>query len=393
MQDTVLVLNAGSSSLKFALHVADRSDPALLARGQVEGIGTAPRLTARDASGAALADSSWEPAGPGAGHALALERLAEWGSAHLDVGNLVAVGHRVVHGGAVHDRPVLIDPAVMTSLEALVPLAPLHQPHNLAAIREIASARPDLPQVACFDTAFHRGHSSVVERFAIPDALYRDGVRRYGFHGLSYEYVSRALGRIAPEIAGGRVVIAHLGSGASLCAVHEGRSVDTTMGLTALDGLPMGTRCGSIDPGVLIYLQRQNGMSVDEVETLLMRDSGLKGISGVSNDMRDLLASDEPLAAEAVEHFVHRVAQEICALASTLGGLDAVVFTAGIGERSAPVRARVCERLAWLGLEADAAANEAGGLRISRAGTAVSAWVVPTDEERMIAEHVIELMD
>ncbi len=392
MHDTVLVLNAGSSSLKFGLHVADAADPALLARGQVEGIGTAPRLSARDAAGEVLAEFGWEPAADGAGHALALEKLAEWGTEHLDVGNVVAVGHRVVHGGAEFDRSVVIDAAVMASLEALVPLAPLHQPHNLAAIREIAENRPELPQVACFDTAFHRGRPSVVERFAIPDALYRDGVRRYGFHGLSYEYVSRAFASLSPESAGGNVVIAHLGSGASLCALHGGRSVDTTMGLTALDGLPMGTRCGRIDAGVVFYLQRERGMSVDEIEALLMRDSGLKGISGVSNDMRDLLESGEPLAAEAVEHFVLRVAQEICALASTLGGLDAVVFTAGIGERSAPVRARVCERLAWLGLEVDQAANETGGPCISRPGSAVSAWVVPTDEERMIAEHVIELV-
>jgi acetate kinase len=392
MSETVLVLNAGSSSLKFALYAGEGDEPTALCRGQVEGIGSAPRLTANGADGALLAGQSWEVAPAGQGHALALERLEAWAKAHLDVPAPTAVGHRVVHGGRAFDRPVLVDPTVMAALEALVPLAPLHQPHNLAAIREIAEHRPELPQVACFDTAFHRGHPSVVERFALPDALYRQGIRRYGFHGLSYEYVVDRLRTVAPEIAHGKVIVAHLGSGASLCALEGGRSVDTTMGLTALDGLPMATRCGSIDPGVLIYLLREHRMSVDELEELLMRESGLRGISGVSNDMRALLASEAPLAAEAVEHFVQRVARETGALASMLGGLDALVFTAGIGERSAPVRARICERCRWLGIELDTPANEAGAARISTPGSTPSAWVVPTNEERMIARHVLGVL-
>jgi acetate kinase len=305
---------------------------------------------------------------------------------------VAAVGHRVVHGGAEHSRPILVDDAVLAKLEKFVPLAPLHQPHNLSAIRAAQQALPGVPQVACFDTAFHRGHEPVAELFALPYELYEAGVRRYGFHGLSYEYIAGALPQTAPAIAAGRVVVAHLGSGASLCALKGGRSVDSTMGFTALDGLPMGTRTGQLDPGVVLYLMQERSMTVKEVEALLYKQSGLLGISGVSNDMRDLLASKAPRAKLAVDYFVFRVARETAALASVLGGLDGIVFTAGIGERSAEIRRRVCESLGWLGVDLDTAANERSGPRLSRDGSKVSAWVVPTNEELMIARHARALL-
>jgi acetate kinase len=306
--------------------------------------------------------------------------------------DVAAVGHRVVHGGAEHSRPIVVDDAVLAKLEKFVPLAPLHQPHNLSAIRAARQALPGVPQVACFDTAFHRGHEPAAELFALPYELYEAGVRRYGFHGLSYEYIAATLPEAAPEIAAGRVIVAHLGSGASLCALKGGRSVDSTMGFTALDGLPMGTRSGQLDPGVVLYLMQARGMTAKEVEGLLYKRSGLLGISGVSNDMRDLLASKEPRAKLAVDYFIFRVARETAALASALGGLDGLVFTAGIGERSAEIRRRVCQSLAWLGVELDAAGNERGGPRISREGTTPSAWVVPTNEELMIARHARALL-
>jgi acetate kinase len=287
---------------------------------------------------------------------------------------------------------VRIVPAVLAELEALGPLAPLHQPHNLAGIRAVAAVQPDLPQVACFDTAFHRGHPALADWFALPRRFYDDGIRRYGFHGLSYEYIANVLPEVAPEIAGGRVVVAHLGSGASMCALDAGRSVDSTMGFTALDGLPMGTRCGALDPGVVLHLNRAYGMDADAIERMLYHDCGLKGLSGISNDMRDLLASDDPRAGQAIEVFVYRICRELGGLTAALGGLDGLVFTAGIGERSPEIRKRVCEKAAWLGIELDHAANARGGPRLSTDGSRVGVYAIPTDEELMIARHTLSVL-
>jgi acetate kinase len=303
----------------------------------------------------------------------------------------LAVGHRVVHGGARHAAPEPVGPGLLAELEALVPLAPLHQPSNLLPIRALAERDPALFQVACFDTAFHRGRPELADRFALPEELHARGIRRYGFHGLSYEWIARAMREVAPGDAHGRMVVAHLGSGASLCAIEDGRAVDSTMGFTALDGLPMGTRTGALDPGVVLHLLAE-GMSVKEIETLLYKRSGLLGVSGLSSDIRDLLASDLPAARTAVDLFVHRIVREIGALAAVLGGLDALVFTAGIGEHSAHIRARVCDRLLWLGLEIDHDANAQGRQLISSPYAKVAAYVVPTDEERMIALHCLDLL-
>jgi acetate kinase len=315
-----------------------------------------------------------------------------WLRTHLGGGVPVAVGHRIAHGGPSYAAPLRVDEAVLAALDRLVPLAPLHQPYNIAPIRSIESRFPGLPQVACFDTAFHRGHADVADRYALPDALYQEGVRRYGFHGLSYEYIARTLPRVAPEIADGAVVVAHLGSGASMCAMRAGRSVDSTMGFTALDGLPMGTRCGQLDPGVVLYLLTQKGWSATQVERLLYRDAGLRGLSGLTNDVRDLLASDAPGPRLALDYFVYRIGRELGSLAAALGGLDALVLTAGIGENSAELRARIGARAAWLGVRLDETANRAGGPRISATDSPVSVWVIPTDEERMIAEHTLAVV-
>jgi acetate kinase len=392
VKEAFLVLNAGSSSIKFLLFAVagrDRLEP--LIRGQIDDIHTVPRFIARDAEGNTIAERRMTE-GVELGYDGALAWLAEFIRREAKGLQLEAVGHRVVHGGPTFVEPVAIDGDVLAALERLIPLAPLHQPHNLAPVRMLLDRQPELPQVACFDTAFHRGHEPSAELFALPYELYEAGVRRYGFHGLSYEYVAAALPEAAPEIAGGRVVVAHLGSGASLCALKGGRSVDSTMGFTALDGLPMGTRSGQLDPGVVLYLMQERAMAPQEVEALLYKKSGLLGISGVSNDMRDLLASKVPRAKLAVDYFVFRVARETAALASALGGLDGIVFTAGIGERSAEIRRRVCESLGWLGVDLDTAANERGGPRLSRDGSKVSAWVVPTNEELMIARHARALL-
>ena len=392
--DAILVVNAGSSSLKFSAYApADGRDPTLLFKGQVEGIGTRPRFTARSADGASLADARYD-ATEVSGHDAAMAVVSVWlrGVAERGRGRIAAVGHRVVHGGTDFEAPVLIDDGVLQKLQAVVPLVPLHQPANLAGIRAVRAHQPQLPQVACFDTSFHRGHPELADRYALPEALYRDGVRRYGFHGLSYEAIARALPAVAPEIAGGRVVVAHLGSGASMCAMKAGRSVDSTMGFSALEGLPMGTRCGELDPGVLIYLMREKRMSTDEIEHLLYHDCGLRGLSGISNDVRDLLASRDPAAKRALDYFVYHACRELGALAAVLGGLDAVVFTAGIGEHSPEIRARICDAAGWLGLHLDDAANRAGGPRITTADSAVSAWVIPTDEEMTIARHTLEII-
>ena len=386
MADAILVLNAGSSSLKFSVFL-DGDPPESLLRGQLEALQSHPCFVARNAAGDVVGEKEWA-AGTTLGHEGAIEFLFAWGrGGTLGAHRIVAAGHRVVHGGVKFTRPVRVDAEMLSELEALVPLAPLHQPHNLAAIRAAARLAPDLPQVACFDTAFHRGQPAVAQMFALPRRYDEEGVRRYGFHGLSYEYIASVLPDTDARAAAGRTVVAHLGNGASMCALKSGQSVATTMGFTALDGLPMGTRCGAIDPGVLLYLIDRHGMDARALEELLYHESGLLGVSGVSSDMRTLLDSADPRAAEALDLFVHRIGREIGSLAAALGGLDALVFTAGIGENAAPIRARICRDAAWLGLELDDEANANGGPRISRSQSSVSAWVIPTNEELMIALH------
>ena len=388
--DVILVLNAGSSSLKFQIFAIGPKGLERQVKGQIDGIGVHPRFRAADAVGAVLIDERPEvqaiPDLPAATRALKvwLQGLSSY--------SLQAVGHRVVHGGPDYAAPVRIDEIVLERLQAFEALAPLHQPNNLAPIRLVRELSPDLPQVACFDTAFHRNHPAVADCYAIPRALHDEGVRRYGFHGLSYDYVSQRLREIAPEMAKGRVIVAHLGSGASMCALKAGQSVDSTMGFTALDGLPMGTRPGQIDPGVVLYLIDQKGMTAAEVSSLLYKDSGMKGLSGVSNDMRDLLASDDPRAVFAIDYFVQRCAVNIGGLAAAMDGLGALVFTAGIGENAPEIRARIAARLAWLGAALDVEANAASAPVISAPGSALRLMVVPTDEELMIAQQTLALL-
>ena len=389
--DTILVVNAGSSSVKFQIFgIEGDRELKRLVKGQIDGIGTKPRLAAQANDKSSLIDRSYEPQQV-ADVPAAISAVAEW-LRETQSFTLVAVGHRVVHGGPKYDRPVLIDHAVIASLDQYVSLAPLHQPNNLAPIRTLLTRRPELPQVACFDTAFHRGHSAVADHYAIPERFYAEGVRRYGFHGLSYEYIAERLGEVAPAVAKGRVIVAHLGSGASMCALSGGRSVESTMGFTALDGLPMGTRPGQIDPGVLLYLLTEKGMDATAVQDLLYRDSGLKGLSGISNDMRELESNADPGAALAVDYFVYRIGLHTGMLAAALGGLDAFVFTAGIGENSVTIRARIAEKLAWLGVAFDPAANAARKSLISHPQSRVALYVVPTDEELMIARHTLSLL-
>jgi acetate kinase len=386
----ILVINAGSSSIKFALyHATGDSQLDAGSHGQFEGIGTRPHLSVYGKRDAPLLDAPYASI---TDHRGAIAAIRDWIRQHGAAAEVVAAGHRIVHGGERFAEPVRITPDVLTALDRLVPLAPLHEPHNLAPIRALAEATPGLPQVACFDTAFHRTQPAVARTFALPHELTDAGVRRYGFHGLSYEYIASVLPRVAPEIAGARAVVAHLGNGASMCALRAGRSVATTMGFTALDGLPMGTRPGSLDPGVLLYLMAQHHMDARSIEDLLYHRSGLLGVSGLSSDMRTLLASDSPRAKQAVDLFVYRIGRELGSLAAALGGLDALVFTGGIGENAAEIRARVCRDAAWLGLQLDEAANRAGGPRISQPAGAVSAWVVPTDENLMIAQHTRRLV-
>ena len=389
---SILVVNAGSSSLKFSLFRLDAADALQLAvRGQIDGIGTRPHLKAKDDTGQILVERDLAVA-EAREVKDAITLAGAWLREHFPDEALLAVGHRVVHGGADYSQPLLVDEWVFAALEKLIPLAPLHQPHNLAAIRALRETQPQLPQVACFDTAFHRSHPQLADLYALPWEYYEAGVRRYGFHGLSYEYIAGVLPRVAPAIANGRVIVAHLGSGASLCALHAGKSVDSTMGFSALDGIPMGTRPGAVDPGVLLYLVGERDMTPAALEKLLYKESGLLGLSGLSNDMRLLLESPEPRARLAVDYFVHYVAKEIGALAAVLAGLDGLVFTAGIGENSPAIRARVVETCAWLGITLDADANQRGGPCISASGSAVSAWVVPTNEELMIARHAHALV-
>jgi len=367
MTDAILTLNAGSSSLKFSLFEASGGGLTRLADGELADIGDQDR-------------------------AASLDRLLNWADAHLGGDRLAAVGHRIVHGGAEFTRPARLDAAVMAKLEALSPLAPLHQPHNLAAVRAVAKARPDVAQVGCFDTAFHHGHAAEVDRFGLPREWEARGVRRYGFHGLSYDFIAGRMRELDPALAAGRMIVAHLGAGASLCAIRDGRSVDTTMGFSALDGLVMATRCGALDPGVILYLGASHGIAGPALEDLLYRRSGLLGVSGISDDMKVLLASDEAAAKEAIDLYVFRIVREIGALAASMGGLDGLVFTAGVGEHAPAIRQRVCARLGWLGASLDAAANARGGGRIGGASGRLALWAIPTDEEQVIARQTRDLV-
>ncbi|EJC83212.1 acetate kinase [Rhizobium leguminosarum bv. trifolii WSM2297] len=387
--DTILVINAGSSSLKFELF-ASAGGLRRLVKGKVEGIGTAPHLAIKSASGDRLTDETY-PHETVPDLPAAMRLVGQWLRERHE-GEMVAVGHRVVHGGPDHMHPVRVDQNVLRQLERYTPLAPLHQPNNLAPIRVLLEHQPQLAQIACFDTAFHRGHDPMTDHYAIPAHYFAEGVRRYGFHGLSYEYIAGRLAEIAPDIGRGRVIVAHLGSGASLCALKDGKSIESTLGFTALDGLPMGTRCGQIDPGVLLYLLLQGGMTAAELQDLLYKESGLKGLSGISNDVRDLLTSEAPGAALALDHFVHRIGLNAGSLAAALGGLDAFVFTAGVGENSPVMRERISRKLAWLAATLDPTRNAAGELLISTDRSKVAIYCVPTDEELMIARHTSALI-
>ena len=392
MIETILVLNAGSSSIKFQLFTVVAHDQLeWRLKGQVEGIGTHPRLVAKNVKGEILVDEMW-PAGE-VGHVpAALDKVIAFLRKQMGGELPAAVGHRVVHGGPDYSEPTVVSDAIIGRLERFVPLAPLHQPNNLGPIRTILERQPNLLQVACFDTAFHRGHPEVADRFAVPEQLYAEGVRRYGFHGLSYEYIATRLGVVAPEIAKGRVVVAHLGSGASMCAIAAGNSLESTMGFTALDGLPMGTRPGQLDPGVVLYLMSAKGMTAKTIEHFLYNECGLKGLSGVSNDVRELLTSSDPRAKLALEYFVYRIALYTGMLAAAMNGIDGFVFTAGIGQNAPAVREMVMRRLAWLGLEHDAAANAKGEGLISKKGSRIACYVIPTDEELMIARHTLHAL-
>lgn len=391
MEDYALVLNAGSSSLKFCVFQRPKGENwRLEARGQIEGIGTAPRLSVKDSQGGSLADKHLDPSVRDGRDAI--DALAAWLRSKYGGSRVLGVGHRVVHGGSRFTGPTIVNRQVLEELHKLVPLAPLHEPYNLAAIEAVFERLPDVPQVACFDTSFHRGHAAVAELIPLPREICKTELQRYGFHGLSYEYVASVLPEVAPEVAMERVIVAHLGSGASLCALKKGKSIDSTMAFTALDGLCMGTRPGAIDPGVVLHLFQCLGLSGKDVETILYKKSGLLGISGISSDMRDLLGRSEPEARLAVDYFVYRISKEIGALAAVLGGIDGLVFTAGIGENSAEVRRRICESASWLGVELDAEANAGRGPRISSPRSKVSAWVIPTNEELMIARHTGTLL-
>jgi acetate kinase len=391
VSDAILVLNAGSSSIKFSLFPGrdqpNRQD--IICDGECEGIGRRVHFTAQDHAGASLVDEVLE----GTTHEAVLAMLLRWLEQHFGDCRLVAAGHRVVHGGSLYAAPVVIDAAVTAELRRLIVLAPLHQPHNLAAVAALAKLYPAMPQIACFDTAFHQTQPELATAFALPRRFAAEGIRRYGFHGLSYQYIASVLPDfLEPTAADGRVVVAHLGSGASLCAIHGRKSVATTMGFTALDGLAMGRRCGNLDPGVVLYLIQQMGMTAAEVSDVLYNHSGLLGVSGISDDMRVLLGSDDPSAMEAVALFVYRIGRELGSMAAALGGIDALVFTAGIGEHAAEIRRRVCEAAAWLGVDLDQGKNLTGGARISRIGSRTSAWVIPTDENLMIARDTWRLI-
>jgi acetate kinase len=387
MGNLIVVLNAGSSSLKFTIYADTGEKLGVIYDGQFEGILTETRFKAKDGAGKVVEEKKWPPGAP-LDHEAAIDALFAWGRGVLNSSDrIVAVGHRVVHGGLEYTKPTVVNEHILGDLEKFVPLAPLHQPHNLAAIRIVARRNPGIPQVACFDTSFHTSIPAVAQAFALPRKYTEQGVRRYGFHGLSYEYIASVLPGVDPEAAKGRTVVAHLGNGASMCAMKELKSSACTLGFTAVEGLMMGTRCGTLDPGVMLYLMDECGMNTRDLEKLIYKESGLLGVSGISSDMRTLLESADPRAAEAVELFVYRIARELGSLAAALGGLDALVFTGGIGENAAPIRERVCRAAQWLGLEFDEKANAGGGPRISREQSRVRAWVIPTDEELMIALH------
>ncbi|MFT3760849.1 acetate/propionate family kinase [Thauera sp.] len=389
----VLILNAGSSSLKFALYAINGDVAAAPAvSGQVEGIGATPEITLKTADGQRIQEAVNASGSQGEQHRDALDHVFKLLTAHNPNLEIAAAGHRIVHGGDRYSAPVVLDARLIDELEDFIPLAPLHQPHNLRAVRAVAALMPSIPQVGCFDTAFHRTQPAVAQAFALPRKLSAEGIKRYGFHGLSYDYVARQLPDIIGERARGAVVIAHLGNGASMTALRDGRSVASTMGFTAVEGLMMGTRTGSLDPGVMLYLMEQKGMDTKALTNLLYKESGLLGVSGISQDMRTLLASDAAEAREAVDLFCYRIARELGSLAAAAGGLDALVFTGGIGEHAAPVRRKVAELAAWMGVKIDAAANADHARRIDAADSRVAVAVVPTNEERMIARYTAEAL-
>lgn len=393
MDDAIAVLNAGSSSLKFSVFIEKPGDLELLLHGQIGGLYTHPKFEVHKAGN--LIDHKTWPESEHFGHKDAIEFLLQCWAEHesMEGHGVAAVGHRVVHGGLEFTGPVKLDEEVLGKLEKLIPLAPLHQPYNLAAIRAVSEHRPDLLQAACFDTSFHRTMPVVAEEFALPRKYSEKGLKRYGFHGLSYEYIASVLPGFDSSAARGKTIVAHLGNGASMCAMKGCRSIASTMGFSAVEGLPMGTRCGSIDPGAIIYLMDIHGMDIRAVDDLIYKQSGLLGVSGISSDMHELLVSSDPRASEAIDLFVYRIVREMGSLAAALGGLDAVVFTGGIGEHAAEIRSRVCKDSSWLGISLDEAANAGGGPRISSKDSAVSAWVIPTDEELMIARHTFSLMN
>ena len=395
MTDVILALNAGSSSIKFSLFATTSSIDALslVYQGEVEGIGGEARFFAYNPAGQRLVDERLtDQTAVAFSHEEALSALLDWIERHEAGFTLIAAGHRVVHGGTLYSAPVLVDSMVINQLEQFVPLAPLHQPHNLSAIRAIARIESDVPQVACFDTAFHHTQPAVAQAFALPREVTALGVKRYGFHGLSYEYIAHVLPDVVGDMADGRVVVAHLGGGASMCALRGRKSLATTTGFTALDGLPMGTRCGALDPGVILYLLSEQHMDVPTVTDLLYHRSGLLGVSGESSEMQELLASDSPHAVEAIDLFVYRIGRELGSLVAALGGLDVLIFTGGIGERAAPIRAQVCQDAQWLGVRLDTAANRAGGPKISADDSAVPVWAIPTNEDLMIARHTYAVL-
>jgi acetate kinase len=390
--EAVLVINAGSSSLKFQVFsAAPPRETECLLKGQIDGIGTRPRLRVQAADKTVLVDTVYD-AEEVSDLPAATREVATWLRQTQSV-ELAAAGHRVVHGGPDYSEPVQVTKEVVKKLERYVSLAPLHQPNNLAPINTLLARRPDLPQVACFDTAFHRQHGALADHFALPERYYDEGVRRYGFHGLSYEYIVQRLRQIAPEAAAGRTIVAHLGSGASMCAISGGRSIESTLGFTALDGLPMGSRPGQLDPGVVLYLMGEKGMSARAVQDLFYKECGLKGLSGISNDVRELEVSTDPKAAFALEYFVYRAGLYAGMLTAALGGLDAFVFTAGIGENSPSIRRRIAAKLAWLGIELDESIAPTTSPLISSKGSRVALYVIPTNEELMIAQHTLQILE
>jgi len=394
MKRSISVINSGSSSIKFSLFSdVEAQELSLVFRGQVDGIGVAPRFQAQNYQGDTLEEESWENT-PDINHESLTGYVIDWikeNRQRLGL-ELFGVGHRVVHGGDVYSQPVRLDDTVLKTLEKFIPLAPLHQPYNLDPIRSVMKLASEIPQVACFDTAFHRTNPPVAQIFALPRRLTVNGIRRYGFHGLSYEFIARRLRMLDAEAAQGRVVVAHLGSGASMCALRNGHSIASTMGFSAMDGLPMGTRTGNLDPGVVLYLIQERGMAPADLVDLFYKRSGLLGISDISNDMRILEKSDDPRATEAIDVFVYRIQRELGSLVAALGGLDALVFTAGVGENSPAIRTRVCEDAGWLGLQLDRRANAEGRPKISQEGSQVAAWVIPTNEELMIATHTRDIL-